>query len=108
MLHKLRGRPSAEADHILLDVMILSESHQRIAARCEEDVVIYDYRIGKKTPLPPFMRSQLEKTFALQEQTQESCTLQIQELLTRIRNLETASWDRVDAVEECGSAHRRH
>jgi hypothetical protein len=102
VLHKLRSRPTEDADHFLLDVIILSESHQRPAARCEEDVVIYDYRAAKKTALPPFVLTKLLETFELQEKTKAACSHQVQQLLSRVRDLEKASWDRPDAVEDMG------
>lgn len=43
--HKLRAAPTASTDSFILDVLILSERHQRPAARCVEDIVVYDYRV---------------------------------------------------------------
>ncbi|GAB7337396.1 hypothetical protein MBLNU457_g2741t1 [Dothideomycetes sp. NU457] len=66
--HKLGGRPTKDTDSFVLDVLILSEVHQRPAARCVEDIVVYDYRKGKKTPLAPFMADAFKETWRLQEE----------------------------------------
>ena len=71
VLHKLRDNPTQNTDHFILNVLILSERHQRPAARCVEDIVVYDYRTAKKSPLPPFMIDKFQETFKLQEQVKE-------------------------------------
>lgn len=104
VLHKLRNKPEQGTDHFILDVLILSEAHRRAAARCVEDIVVYDYRTAKKSPLPPFMIDKFRKTFELQEQAKEKNGARVRELLARVRGLEKGSWDRADAVEDLGSA----
>ncbi|KAI8939694.1 hypothetical protein NX059_003451 [Plenodomus lindquistii] len=103
VLHKLRDKPTADADHFVLDVLILSEAQRRASARCVEDIVIYDYRTARKSPLPPFMVNEFQKTFELQEQAKERNSRRVTELLERVRDLEKNSWDRPDAVEDLGS-----
>lgn len=103
-MHKLRNKPEQGADHFILDVLILSEAHRRAAARCIEDIVVYDYRTAKKSPLPPFMIAKFKKVFELQEQAKEKNNVRVRELLARVRELEQGSWDRADAVEDLGSA----
>lgn len=104
MLHKLREYPTQNTDHFILDVMILSEAHRRPAARCVEDIVVYDYQTAKKSPLPPFMISKFQETFKLQEQAKEANSNRVRVLLDRVRGLERSSWDRADAKEDFGSA----
>ena len=104
MLHKLRNKPQSDADHFILDVLILSEVHRRPAARCVEDIVVYDYKKGKKSPLPPFMIDKFRETFELQEQAKERCGNRVRTILDRVQQLEKSSWDRPDAVEDLGSA----
>ncbi|KAJ5868725.1 hypothetical protein N7534_003278 [Penicillium rubens] len=88
-----------------LEVMILSEAHQRPAARCFEDIVIYDYKKNRKTVnIPPFVMEQFEAMWKQQEQEKENWRRRIAEIETRVRNLELKSWDRADAVEDNGSA----
>ncbi|KAH3961957.1 hypothetical protein HBI56_202780 [Parastagonospora nodorum] len=104
VLHKLRTKPATDADHFILDVLILSEVHRRPAARCVEDIVVYDYTKAKKSALPPFMVDKFRETFALQEQAKEKNGKRVQDLLDRVRRLEQESWDREGAVEDMGSA----
>ncbi|KAH7138241.1 thioesterase-like superfamily-domain-containing protein [Dendryphion nanum] len=104
VLHKLRSRPESDTDHFILDVLILSELHRRPAARCVEDIVVYDYRQGKKAPFPPFMVDKLIETWELQEQAKQKYGNKVTELIRRVRGLEKDSWDRPDAKEDMGSA----
>ena len=102
--HKLRTAPTASTDSFILDVLILSERHQRPAARCVEDIVVYDYRRGTKSPLKDFMVEEFKKTFELQEQSRIRNEQRVSDLLQRIQRLEQQSWDRPDAVEDRGNA----
>lgn len=102
--HKLRTRPDASTSSLLLDVLIMSEARQRPAARCLEDVVVYDYRVAKKTTLEPFMLAQLENTFDLQERAKRDNAARVRRIEQRVRALETSSWDRPDAKEDFGSS----
>jgi hypothetical protein len=104
VLHKLRDNPTQNTDHFILDVLVLSERHQRPAARCIEDIVVYDYRTAKKSPLPPFMIDKFEETFKLQEEARKKNSERVRGLLQRVRELEQGSWDRPDAKEDFGSA----
>lgn len=105
--HKLRSRPDESTQSLVLDVMILSEAKQRPAARCLEDVVVYDYRIAKKSSLEPFMLDQFKKTFDLQEQAKRDNLAKIRQIEEKVRKLEKASWDDPNAVEDLGSAAKQ-
>ncbi len=104
VFHKLRSRPDKTTESIILDVMILSEIEQRPAARCLEDVVVYDYRTSRKTNLPPFVLDQFLRTYDLQEAAKAENGKRIRLLLDAIRNMETASWDRPGAKEDFGES----
>ncbi len=104
VFHKLRSRPDESSESIVLDVVILSERKQRPAARCLEDVVVYDYRSSKRTTLPPFMLDQFQRTFVLQEAARFENESRIHRLLDRVRDIERNSWDRLDAQEDLGCA----
>lgn len=104
MLHKLRNKPESDIDHFILDVLILSELHRRPAARCVEDIVVYDYKAARKAPLRPFMVKKFQDMFALQEQAKETYGNKVQDLIRRVRKLEQNSWDRPGAKEDFGSA----
>ncbi|KAL1602659.1 hypothetical protein SLS60_006076 [Paraconiothyrium brasiliense] len=105
VLHKLRSKPKADTDHFILDVLILSELHRRVAARCVEDIVIYDYRAAKKSAMKPFMVEKLQQTFELQERAKKAYGNKALELVRRVQALEKSSWDRPDAKEDLGSAN---
>lgn len=109
--HKLVHDPSSpslpDKAAFELHVIILSEVRQRPAARCHEDIVTYDYRVAQKTPLPPFIMEQFQKTWVLQEEAKKTWRQRIQDIESRVRTLEVESWDREDAVEDMGSAARK-
>lgn len=102
VFHKLRFLPHKDTSSFILDVMILSELHQRPAARCVEDIVVYDYRIGKKIPMRPFMKDAFEQTWREQEEAKRMNGKKIEALENIVRELEKETWDREDAVEEIG------
>lgn len=102
--HKLRAAPTASTDSFILDVLILSERHQRPAARCVEDIVVYDYRLGAKSPLRGFMVDKFRETFELQEESKARNERRVTDLLQRVQRLEREVWDRPDAVEDGGNA----
>lgn len=103
VLHKLRSEPKLDTDHFILDVLILSELHRRPAARCVEDIVVYDYQSAKKAPLRPFMVEKFKETWLLQEQAKKHYGNKVTDLIRRVRELEKGSWDRVDAKEDLGT-----
>ena len=101
--HKLGLEPQPDTDAFHFDVIILSELHQRPAARLVEDCVLYDYEKGKKTTFKPFMLDVLQETWRLQEEAKRLNRQRVQVLDDRIRTLELESWDREGAVEDMGS-----
>ncbi|KAK6836730.1 hypothetical protein PG987_007225 [Apiospora arundinis] len=102
--HKLRSLPSESDTSLILDCMILSHKHRRIAARTEEDVVIYDYGAGKKATMPPFVLQTFRDTWERQEGETRRARLRIQELAREVETLEKETWNREDAVEDLGAA----
>ncbi|KAL8708207.1 MAG: hypothetical protein Q9220_006877 [cf. Caloplaca sp. 1 TL-2023] len=100
--HKLRSQPTESTDSFILDVLVLSERHQRAAARCVEDIVVYDYRHSHKTSLKPFMFDQFSDTWKAQEEAKVRNGEEVQGLLERVRRLEKDSRDREGAVEDMG------
>ncbi|OBT61782.1 hypothetical protein VE03_09088 [Pseudogymnoascus sp. 23342-1-I1] len=102
VFHKLRKIPTAGESSFVLDAMILSEREQRPAARCLEDIVVYDYRVGKKIALRPFMLEGFEKLYREQEAAREKNTKRVLQILEDVRQMEKDSWDRADAKEDLG------
>ena len=90
-----------DTDHFILDVLILSELHRRPAARCVEDIVVYDYKAAKKAPLKPFMVEKFRETWQLQEQTKEAYGNKVNELIRRVEVLENDCYSK---PEDVGSA----
>jgi hypothetical protein len=104
--HKLRPFP-ADPSAFDLDVIILSEQHQRPAARCFESILVYNYHKRQKIPMPSFMRDAFEKTLKLQEAAKKENIMRVQSLLERVKRLEKESWDREGAKEDMGSGATR-
>ncbi|RDL41114.1 Uncharacterized protein BP5553_01093 [Venustampulla echinocandica] len=102
VFHKLRSLPSPTDSHFVLDVMILSELHQRPAARCVEDIVVYDYLQGRKTAIIPFMMDAFLRTWEEQEKEKQRVTQQISMIEGIVGKLENESWNRPDAKEDMG------
>ncbi|KAK6826528.1 hypothetical protein RU639_005646 [Aspergillus parasiticus] len=107
--HKVAHDPSSSHSHkdaFHLQAVIISEAKQRPAARVHEDLVIYDYKRGKKADMPPFMLDQFKSTWELQEKAKTFWQQRILDIEARVRTLEMESWDREDAVEDTGSAKK--
>ena len=102
VFHKLRKMPKPGESSFVLDAMILSEREQRPAARCLEDIVVYDYRVGNKIPLRPFMLKAFEALYRQQVETKEKNTRRVLKILEDVRQLEKDTWDRADAREDLG------
>jgi acyl-CoA thioester hydrolase len=49
------------ADRFLMQHRIVSEKLQKIAAEGESLIVSYDYRVGRKAPIPDDVRKKIEK-----------------------------------------------
>jgi hypothetical protein len=88
VLHKLVSKPDLDTSSFLLEAIIVSHEHQRAAARCFEDIVVYDYRSGKKSPLEPFMVSEFADTYDLQKQTREKTVQRIKHLQNVLQDTE--------------------
>ncbi|KAF2968614.1 hypothetical protein GQX73_g4987 [Xylaria multiplex] len=105
--HRLGIHPEATHTSLILDCIILSHRHRRIAARTSEDIAIYDYRAAKKAVLPGFMLDALRDTWRRQEERAGWARERIWGLLEEVEALEKETWDREDAVEDLGAAEKR-
>ncbi|KIH91999.1 hypothetical protein SPBR_02950 [Sporothrix brasiliensis 5110] len=103
--HRLRVSPEAnsKSTSLLLDCLVLSHSHKRIAARVYEDVSFYDYRTASKTQMPEFMREVLTDLWQQQLHEATLARIRIWELVAAVERLEKQTWDREEAVEDIGS-----
>jgi len=102
VLHKLAKLPSKGDENFTLDVVIISELHQRASARCFEDVVIYNYQKGRKEAIPPWMLEAFEKTWEEQKAEELKVRERVNEVDGLIKTLEDDTWARDGAVEDCG------
>ncbi|KAB5550865.1 thioesterase-like superfamily-domain-containing protein [Coniochaeta sp. 2T2.1] len=110
--HRLRHDPSSSSSSspsspeppsaFTLDCIVLSHNAQRIAARLEEDIVIYDYRKAGKTAMPGYMVDIFGETYKMQEAEMRRARARIWELIGRVEELERGTWDREGAVEDLG------
>ncbi|PWW75379.1 hypothetical protein C7212DRAFT_297283 [Tuber magnatum] len=76
-----------------LGAIILSERHQRPAARCMEDIVVYNYQPKGKSPpgrapLPEFARTQFKSTLQLQKEVRGDALDAVRDLDARVNDLE--------------------
>jgi len=75
-------------------VQVLSEKHQRVAARCFEDIVVYNYKPSDpavkpgKAPIPEWMRSVFAETLREQKEAAEDATNEIRDIAERIASVE--------------------
>lgn len=103
VFHKLRSLPSSDSSSFILDVLILSELQQRPAARCVEDIVVYDYKAGKKVNIQPFMMRAFEQTWKEQEEERRRVEERIEEVERAVGELERETWNKEGAMEDMGS-----
>ncbi|KAK5996841.1 hypothetical protein PT974_02186 [Cladobotryum mycophilum] len=87
IVHKIATEVDSTSDRFVLESIIFSEKHQRIAARTWEDIVVYDYIAGKKAPLKPFMVEALANMYHLQEKRRKAVEAEIGEFNDLIREI---------------------
>ncbi|ESZ93708.1 hypothetical protein SBOR_5893 [Sclerotinia borealis F-4128] len=103
--HKLNHPPSnSGSSSFTLDVLIVSELHQRVAARCRENIVTYDYKEKRKEILQPWLLDAFAKTWEEQNVAMANALKKIEDIEKKVRRLEIDTWDRTDAVEDMGTA----
>jgi hypothetical protein len=101
-VHKLHSLPTNHATDIHLDVLILSEKHQRVAARCQEQITVYDYKEGRKVPVTGRMKKAFEQMHREQEEQRGGVKGMIREIEEAVAKLEKGSWRKEGAVEDFG------
>jgi acyl-CoA thioesterase FadM len=89
VLHKIQPLQENNPDNFTLEVIILSEKHRRVAARCVEDIVIYDYKAGSKAPMPEWVYQVMVEVQNEQTEWQKKCLARLQELDKAISTIET-------------------
>ncbi|KAL7954765.1 Thioesterase/thiol ester dehydrase-isomerase [Trichoderma compactum] len=91
VLHKLVTKPDNSSDRFYLEAVMYSEQQRRPAAKCFEDIVVYDYRAAKKAPLKPFMVEELQATYDLQEQRKKEAEKKVAELQEFVQQVEDSA-----------------
>ncbi|KAK1246006.1 hypothetical protein MKX07_005075 [Trichoderma sp. CBMAI-0711] len=91
VLHKLVTKPDYSSDRFYLEAVMYSEQHRRPAAKCFEDIVVYDYRAAKKAPLKPYMVDVMRATFDLQEQRKQEAERKVSELQAFVKEVEDSA-----------------
>jgi acyl-CoA thioesterase FadM len=104
VIHRLLQEPKPGMDALHLEAVVLSETHQRVAAKITEDIAVYDYRLRKKAPLPDFMVDVLRAEWDEQQRGVKQARHETDVLKGLVRKVEKETWDREDAVEDMGSA----
>jgi hypothetical protein len=102
--HRLRTLPLASDSSLILDCIILSHKHRRVAAQTEEELVIYDYGAARKTTVPPFALDVFTDTWRRQEAEVKRSRERIWALVGEVEGLENETWNKEGAVEDLGSA----
>lgn len=78
-----------------LTFIVLSEKHQRVAARCLEDIVVYNYKPSDptkkpgKAPIPGWMRDVFEETMQQQKEAAKAATNEMRKIGKRIDSVES-------------------
>lgn len=76
-----------ESKFMELEAVVISQRHQRIAARFIERINFYDYRKGKTVQVPPPLLEQLTKRKAALLETEQEARRKVQELERRVDDL---------------------
>lgn len=91
VIHRLAAKPEPGADSLCLEAVILSERHRRLAARCLEDVAVYDYAAGARAPLRDFMVDELRAVYDLQEASRRRADAEVAEVERLVASVEGAA-----------------
>ncbi|KNG87079.1 hypothetical protein ANOM_005695, partial [Aspergillus nomiae NRRL 13137] len=89
VLYKLVERPTYESTCLRMEAWVLSHQHRRVAAKCFDDTVIYDYTSGKRSVLKPFMVDKLQHTFELQKMCKTKYTEEASKAITAVEEIKT-------------------
>lgn len=91
VLHKLTTKPDHGSDYILLEALLISHRFRRPAARCFEDIVVYDYKAARRTALKPYMIDKLRETYDAQDRCRAETEDRVRELVSAVDRLERAA-----------------
>jgi hypothetical protein len=73
---------------VILDAVIYSEHHKRLAARFFEEIVVYDYKAAKRAPLKPLMVDELRRVYEMQQQHGVEIDQEVREMEAFVQSLD--------------------
>ncbi|KAI8714066.1 hypothetical protein NCS52_01125900 [Fusarium sp. LHS14.1] len=88
VFHKIVKPPEPGLDNMVLEALIVSENHYRVAARVVEDLVIYDHVKGKNSIFKHNQIRDLTRLFRRQMLSREVADKEIDEWMDRLTDLE--------------------
>ncbi|ODA77458.1 hypothetical protein RJ55_07087 [Drechmeria coniospora] len=88
VLHKMSRKLEYGADSIFLEGAVLSESSKRIAARCFEEIAVYDYQAGRRAPLEDFMVDAFRAVYERQERCKAKRDSEVAQLQALVQQIE--------------------
>lgn len=75
---------------LTLQANIYSHEHQRLAATCHEEIVIYDYKKGKRVALMPQMMDVLAKAYDVQEKDRAEVEVKLRKVYDLFAEIDAA------------------
>lgn len=88
VFHKIVKPPEPGSDNMILEALIVSEYHCRVAARLFEDLVVYDHIEGKNSTFKPNQIRDLNRLFRRQLLSRPIADKEIDEWMDRLTDLE--------------------
>lgn len=88
VVYKLAQAPEANSTSLFLEAAIYSSRNRRLAAKCYEELVVYNYRKAERATLPPWLYAGLRDVWKMQGEAVEWAEKEIHELLRRFEEVE--------------------
>ncbi|KFA77645.1 hypothetical protein S40288_02696, partial [Stachybotrys chartarum IBT 40288] len=88
VVYKLTQAPKADSTSLFLEAAIYSSRNRRLAAKCYEELVVYNYRKAERATLPSWLYAGLRDVWNMQGEAVEWAEKEIRELLRRFEEFE--------------------
>jgi hypothetical protein len=88
VVYKLTQAPKADSTSLFLEAAIYSSRNRRLAAKCYEELVVYNYRKAERATLPSWLYAGLRDVWNMQGEAIEWAEKEIRELLRRFEEFE--------------------
>ncbi|KAJ4307664.1 hypothetical protein N0V84_012574 [Fusarium piperis] len=86
--HRIVKPPDLHTTKLVLEAIILSENNRRVAARCMEELTVYDFKEDKTATLRPNQVRDLNRIFRKQPSNREFADKEIDEFIDRLTDVE--------------------